>query len=53
MAMHDKYYDNEDINTKFIRSLLEMYDEKNTAIREANDLDEITLKAVYGKLRGL
>ena len=51
MAMHDKYCDNEDVNTKFIRSLPEMYDEKSTAIREANDLDEITLEAVYGKLR--
>ena len=29
MAMHDKYYDNEDVNTKFIRSLPEMYDENN------------------------
>ena len=28
-----------------------MYDEKTTAIREVNDLDEITLKVVYGKLR--
>ena len=51
MAMHDKYYDNEDVNTKFIRSLPEMYDEKTTAIREANDLDDITMEAVYGKLR--
>ena len=51
MTMHDKYYDNEDVNTKFLRSLPEMYDEKTTAIREANDLDEITLEAVYGKLR--
>ena len=51
MAMHDKYYDNEDVNTKFIRALREMYDEKSTSIREANDLDEITLEAVYGKLR--
>ena len=33
MAMHDKYYDNEDVNTKFIRSLHEMYDEKTTIIR--------------------
>ena len=38
MAMHDKHYDNEDVNTKFIRSLPEMYDENSTAIREANDL---------------
>ena len=51
MAMHDKYYDNEDVNTKFIRSLPEMYDEETTTIREANDLDEITLEDVYGKLR--
>ena len=51
MAMHDKYYDNEDVNTKFIRSLPEMYNEKTTTIREANDLDDITLEAVYGKLR--
>ena len=51
MAMHDKYYDNEDINTKSIRSLPEMYDDKTTTIREANDLNEITLEAVYGKLR--
>ena len=51
MPMHDKYYDNEDVNTKFIRALPEMYDEKSTAIREANDLTEITLEAVYGKLR--
>ena len=28
MAMHDKYYDNEDVNKKFIRALPEMYDEK-------------------------
>ena len=48
MAMHDKYYDNEDVNTKFIRSLPEMYDQKTTAIRGANDLDEITLEVVYG-----
>ena len=51
MAMHDKYYYNEDVNIKLIRALPEMYDEKSTAIREANDLDEITLEAVYGKLR--
>ena len=51
MAMHDKHYDNEDVNTKFIRSLLEMYDEKSTSIREANDLDETTLEVMYGKLR--
>ena len=51
MAIHDKYYDNEDVNTKFIRSLPEMYDEKITTIREANHLDELTLEAVYGKLR--
>ena len=51
MAMHDKYYDNEDVNTKFIRSFPEMYDKKTTAIREANDPDKITLEDVYGKLR--
>ena len=52
MAMHEKYYDNEDVNTKFIRCLPEMYDEiKTTTIREANDLGEITLEVVYGKLR--
>ena len=51
MAMHDKYYDNEDINKNFIRSLPKMYNEKTTSIREANDIDEITLEAVYGKLR--
>ena len=51
MAMHDKYYDNEDVNKKFIRSLPEMYDKKNTSIGEVNDLDEITMEAVYGKLR--
>ena len=51
MAMHDKYYDNEDVNTKFIRSLPKLYDEKTITIREANDLDEITLEAVYGKMR--
>ena len=51
MAMHEKHYDNEDVNAKFFRSLPEMYEEKSTAIREANDLDEITLEAVYGKLR--
>ena len=43
MAMHDKYYYYEDVNTKFIRSLLEMYDEKIIAIREINNLDDITL----------
>ena len=51
MAMHDKYYNNEDVNTKFIRSLPEMYDEKTTTNREANDLDEITLEPLYGKMR--
>ena len=48
MAMHDKHYDNEDVNTKFMRSLSELYDEKSTTIIEVNDLDEITLEAVYG-----
>ena len=51
MAMHDKHYDNEDVNTKFIRSLPEMYDKNSIAIREANDLYKITLEPVYGKLR--
>ena len=45
-----KSYDNEDVNTKFMRALYEEWDKKSTAIREKNDLDEITLEAVYGKL---
>ena len=51
MAMYGKSYDNEDVNTKFMRALSEEWDEKSIAIREANELDEITLKAVYRKLR--
>ena len=50
MDMHDKYYDNEDVNTKFMKALPELYDKKSTVIRDGNDLDEITLEAVYRKL---
>ena len=51
MAMHGKYYDLEDMNAKFMKSLPEFFSEKISAIEEANDMDEISLEAVYGKLR--
>ena len=51
MAMHNKYYVNKDMNTKFMKALPEIYDEKCTSIREANDLNEIILEDMYGKLR--
>ena len=51
MAMHGKYYDLEDMNAKFMKALPDFYSEKISAIEEANDLEEISLEAVYGKLR--
>ena len=51
MAMNNKYYDLEDMNAKFMKSLLESFSEKISAIGEANDMDEISLEAVYRKLR--
>ena len=53
MTMHGKYYDFEDMNAKFMKSLLEFFSEKISAIKEANDMDEISLEAVYGKLRAV
>lgn len=51
MAIHGKYYDLEDMNTKFMKALPEFYDEKISAIEEMNDVDDIPLEAVYGKSR--
>ena len=51
LALHGKIYDNDDVNTKFLRALSSAWEYKVVAIREANDLEMISLEAVYGKLR--
>ncbi|KAL6542514.1 hypothetical protein OROMI_024116 [Orobanche minor] len=39
------------MNMKFMKSLPEFFDEKISAVEEANDLDEISKEAIYGKFR--
>ncbi|XP_074327787.1 uncharacterized protein LOC141665701 [Apium graveolens] len=51
MAILGKVYDAEDTNTKFLRALPEEWDNKTTTIREARDLDDITLEELYGRLK--
>lgn len=51
MVIPGKVYDSEDTNTKFLRAIPKEWDNKTTAIREARDLDEISLEELYGRLK--
>ena len=51
MAMNNKFYDLEDRKMNFMKSLLNFIDKKLSAIEEANNMDEITLEAIFRKLR--
>ncbi|KAL8102972.1 hypothetical protein AgCh_027488 [Apium graveolens] len=49
--LHDKFYDVEEVNLKFLLTLPDHLEQKISAIREGRDLSRITLKVLYGVLK--
>ena len=51
LNLNGKYYDNKEMNLKFLLTLPEHLEHRITAIRESRDLHEISLEKLYGVLR--
>ncbi|KAL8149628.1 hypothetical protein AgCh_006582 [Apium graveolens] len=51
LQLHDKYYEAEEVNLKFLFTLPDHLEQKISAIREGRDLIRITLEVLYGILK--
>ncbi|XP_063938007.1 uncharacterized protein LOC135147900 [Daucus carota subsp. sativus] len=51
LNLNGKYYDNKEVNLKFLLTLPEQLEHRITAIRESRDLTEISLEQLYGVLK--
>ena len=51
LQLHDKYYEAEEVNLKFLLTLPDHLEQKISAIREGRDLSRITLEVLYGILK--
>ena len=51
LQLHDKYYEAEEVNLKFLLALPNHLEQKISAIREERDLSRITLEVLYGILK--
>ncbi|XP_063937994.1 uncharacterized protein LOC135147888 [Daucus carota subsp. sativus] len=51
LNLNGKYYDNKEMNLKFLLTLPEHLEHRITAIRESRDLTEISLEQLYGVLK--
>ena len=51
LQLHDKYYDAEEVNLKFLLTLPDHLEQKISAIKEGRDLSRITLEVLYGILK--
>ncbi|KAL8116147.1 hypothetical protein AgCh_022592 [Apium graveolens] len=51
LQLHDKYYEAEEVNLKFLLTLPDHLEQKISAIREGIDLSRITLEVLYGILK--
>ena len=51
LNLNGKYYDNKEVNMKFLLTLPEHLEHRITAIRESRDLNEISLERLYGVLK--
>ncbi|XP_063948079.1 uncharacterized protein LOC135152175 [Daucus carota subsp. sativus] len=51
LNLNGKYYDNKEMNLKFLLTLPEHLEHRITAIRESRDLHEISLERLYGVLK--
>ncbi|KAL8103457.1 hypothetical protein AgCh_027877 [Apium graveolens] len=51
LQLHDKFYDVEEVNLKFLLTLLDHLEQKISAIRVGRDLSRITLEVLYGVLK--
>jgi len=51
LQLHDKFYDVEEVNLKFLLTLPDHLEQKISAIREGRDLSRITLEVLYGVLK--
>ncbi|KAL8090750.1 hypothetical protein AgCh_039990 [Apium graveolens] len=51
LQLHDKFYDVEEVNLKFLLTLPDHLEQKISAIREGRDLSRITLEVLYRVLK--
>ncbi|KAL8134684.1 hypothetical protein AgCh_009639 [Apium graveolens] len=51
LQLHEKYYEAEEVNLKFLLTLPDHLEQKISAIREGRDLSRITLEVLYGILK--
>ena len=51
LQLHDKFYDAEEVNLKFLLTLPDHLEQKISAIKEGRDLSRITLEVLYGILK--
>jgi len=51
LQLHDKYYEAEEVNLKFLLALPDHLEQKISAIRDGRDLSRITLEVLYGILK--
>ncbi|KAL8154895.1 hypothetical protein AgCh_000304 [Apium graveolens] len=51
LQLHDKFYDVEEVNLKFLLTLPDHLEQKISAITEGRDLSRITLEVFYGVLK--
>ncbi|XP_063940573.1 uncharacterized protein LOC135149278 [Daucus carota subsp. sativus] len=51
LNLNGKYYNNKEVNLKFLLTLPEHLEHRITAIRESRDLTEISLEQLYGVLK--
>ncbi|KAL8102940.1 hypothetical protein AgCh_027465 [Apium graveolens] len=51
LQLHEKYYEAEEVNLKFLLTLPDHLEQKISAIREGRDLSRITLEVMYGILK--
>ncbi|KAL8097520.1 hypothetical protein AgCh_030590 [Apium graveolens] len=51
LQLHDKYYEAEEVNLKFLLTHPDHLEQKISAIREGRDLSRITLEVLYGILK--
>ncbi|KAL8089739.1 hypothetical protein AgCh_039288 [Apium graveolens] len=51
LQLHDKFYDVEEVNLKFLLTIPDHLEQKIFAIREGRDLSRITLEVLYGVLK--
>ena len=53
LRLHNKYYENKEINIKFLQAMPKQYDVKTHAMRHSPDWKNQTLDTLYGSLRTL